>query len=213
MTFGWALMGHLNILSQPQVDTPGTAYVCSDTLDNTCLEPFWTWNKLYWTANIKLVLHWSCSRDTMSMKMSQMITWEESRGSQNLTSRLSPSDLEQVPSVVLVFNGPGEDIAPYLSERSSPESSDFDGLPPEPRASLAWEWKAGALVRWGEGFVCGPIVPRLSSGAPKTPRLPMCSTQNNTAQFPQPVWDKGDVLQSSPISWYWLPDVLIPSDK
>lgn len=62
-------------------------------------------------------------------------------------SRASPSDLEQVPSVVLVFNGPREDIAPFLCERSSPESSDFDGLPPEPGASLAWEWKAEALVR------------------------------------------------------------------
>ncbi|CAK6959666.1 Hypothetical predicted protein [Scomber scombrus] len=41
----------------------------------------------------------------------------------------------------------GEDIAPYLCERSSPESSDFDGLPPEPDASLAWECKAEALVR------------------------------------------------------------------
>lgn len=57
------------------------------------------------------------------------------------------------------------------------------------------------------------IVPRLSSGAPKTLSLPMCSTQNNTAQFPQSVWDKGDVLQSPP---YWcccLPDVLITSAK
>lgn len=119
-----------------------------------------------------------------SMKMSLMISWEESWGSQNLTSRRSPSGREQVPSVVLVFNGPTEDIAPYLSERSSPESSDFDGLPPEPGASLAWDWKAEALVRWGEGFVCGPIVPKLSSSVPKTQTLPMCSTQNNTAQFP-----------------------------
>lgn len=145
--------------------------------------------------------------------MSQMITEEKSWGSQNLTSRRSPSDLEQVPSVVLVFNGPREDIAPYLCERSSPESSDFDGLPPEPGASLAWEWKAEALVRWGEGFVCGPIVPRLSSGAPKTLYLPMCSTQNNAPQSPQSVLDKGDVLQSPPICWCCPPDVLIPPDK
>lgn len=65
----------------------------------------------------------------------------------NLTSRRSPSDLEQVPSVVLVLNGPREDIAPYLCVRSSPESSDFDGLPLETDASLAWEWEAEALVR------------------------------------------------------------------
>jgi len=65
----------------------------------------------------------------------------------NLTSTRSPSDLEQVPLSVLVFNGPGEDIAPCLSERSSPESSDFDGLPPEPDASMTWEWKAEAPLR------------------------------------------------------------------
>lgn len=65
----------------------------------------------------------------------------------NLTSRQSPPDLEQVPSVVLLLNGPREDIAPYLCVRSSPESSDFDGLPLETDASLAWEWEAEALVR------------------------------------------------------------------
>lgn len=63
------------------------------------------------------------------------------------------------------------------------------------------------------GICVRPIVPRLSSGVPKTPSLPMCNTQKNTAQFPQSVWDKGDVLQSPPICWYCLPDVLIPTDK
>lgn len=67
--------------------------------------------------------------------------------SKNLKSRHSPSDLEQVPSRILVFNRPGEGIAPYHSERGSPELSDFDGLPPEPSASLTWEWKADTLVR------------------------------------------------------------------
>lgn len=65
----------------------------------------------------------------------------------NLKSRHSPSDLEQVPSWILVFNRPGEGIAPYHSERGSPELSDFDGLPLEPDASLTWEWKANALER------------------------------------------------------------------
>lgn len=62
-------------------------------------------------------------------------------------SRRSLLAMEQVPSGLLVFNGPREDIAPYLCERSSPESSDFDGLPPEPGASLAWEWRAEAHLR------------------------------------------------------------------
>lgn len=48
---------------------------------------------------------------------------------------------------MLLLNGPTEDIALCHSERSSPESSDFDGLPPEPDASLAWECEAEALVR------------------------------------------------------------------
>ncbi len=63
------------------------------------------------------------------------------------------------------------------------------------------------------GICMRSIVPRLSSGAPKTPSLPMCNTQKNTAQFPQSVWDKGDVLLSPPICWCCLPDVLIPTDK
>lgn len=143
--------------------------------------------------------------------MSQMITWEESWGSPNLTSRRSPSDLEQVPCVVLVFNGPREDIAPYLCERSSPELSDFDGLPPEPDAGMGMQGGGPCEVR--RGICVQPIVPRLSSGVPKTLRLLMCITQNNTTQFPQSDWDKGNVLQSPPICWCCLPDVLIPPDK
>ncbi len=119
------------------------------------------------------------------MKMSQMITWEESWGSQNLTSRRTPSDLEQVLSVVLVFNGPREDIAPYLCERSSPESSDFDGLPPEPGASLAWEWKAEALVRWGEGFVCSLLFPG-SLPVHQRPQASQCAA-HRTIQPSSPV--------------------------
>ncbi|KAI9543572.1 hypothetical protein NQZ68_008619 [Dissostichus eleginoides] len=94
-------------------------------------------------------------------------------------SRRSPSDPEQVPSVVLVFNGPTEDIAPYLSERSSPESSDFDGLPP-----------LSLVLCHGNGRQR----PLLSSGEPKTQSLPMCSTQNNAAQTLS-----SSVLQTSPI--------------
>lgn len=82
-----------------------------------------------------------------------------------------------------------------------------------------WAWCISSLGMegWGpcevrRGICVQPIVPRLSSGAPKTPSLPMCGTQNNTAQLPQSVWDKGDVLQSPPI-WCCLPDVLIPPDK
>lgn len=137
-----------------------------------------------------------------------MISWEESWGSQNLTSRRSPWDLEQVPSVVLVFNGPTEDIAPYLSERSSSESSDFDGLPPEPGASLAWEWKAEALVRWGEGFVCGLLFPG-SLPVRQRPQASQCAT-HRTIQTSSPSLS---VLQSPPICWCCLPDVLIPPDK
>lgn len=141
------------------------------------------------------------------MKMSQIISREESWGSQILTSCQSPSVQEQVPSVVLVFNGPTEDIAPCCSERSSPESSDFDGLPPEPSASLAWEWKAEALVRWGEGFVCGLLFPG-SLPVGQRLRASQCAA-HRTIQPSSPGWS---VLQSPPICCC-LPDVLIPPDK
>lgn len=67
--------------------------------------------------------------------------------------------MQQVPSGLLVFNDLREDSAPYLCERSSPESSDFDGLPPEPSDCLVWEWRAEAHVRRGEGFLCSLLFP------------------------------------------------------
>lgn len=89
----------------------------------------------------------------------------------------------QGPSGLLVLNGPREDIAPYLWEELS---------------WVKWLWWASPWARcfsalgmegWGACEVgrricVRPIVPRLSSGAPKTQSLPVCYAQNNKPNSP-----------------------------
>lgn len=84
--------------------------------------------------------------------------------------------MEQVPSGQLVLNGLGEDIAPYLCKRSSPESSDFDGLPLKPGASPARDWRDEAQARRGEGFVCDLLFPG-SLPVSQRPRASQCATR------------------------------------
>ncbi len=186
-----------------------------------CLPAYNHWSNAQWTKHDmeqqmqkeKLLCYIRFEAGTpFSMKMSQVITWEQSWGSQNLTSDGLLQTWNKYSLWCLCLMAPERILPPTSVRRALLSQVTLMGCP----LSLALLWHGNGRQRplWGEERdLCAVYCSQALFRCTKDPKPPNVQCTEQYSPVPQSVWDKGDVLQFPPFCWCCLTDALIHSDQ